>query len=169
MFARLKDLCTPVGYRWLGFCRIDGGWGQVLGADAGDFGARGLAGGFGAGGLLDFEVGDGRVIGDVCDHVTDAGEVDAADVADGGVEGAEDEFGALDFNGATKQGVDNFHERGLDGLLVFEEGGVMDARRRRTFDGAEHALVEVAELLSTESGGAATDSGDFDVSADFGG
>jgi len=141
----------------------------VLGADAGDFGAGGLAGGFGAGGLFDFQVGDGGVVGDVCDHVTDAGEVDAADVADGGVEGAEDEFGALDFDAAAEQGVDDFHERGLDGFLVFEEGGVMDARRGRSFDRANHALVEIAELLSAESGGAATDSGDLDVGADFGG
>ncbi|MGC1646558.1 MAG: hypothetical protein WA741_12070 [Candidatus Sulfotelmatobacter sp.] len=35
-------------------------------------------------------------------------------------------------------------------------------------DGAEHALVEVPELLSAESGGAATDSGDLDMSAGFG-
>ena len=137
----------------------------MLGADAGDFSAGSLAGGFAAGGLFDFEVGDGGVVGDVCDHVTDAGEVDAADVADGSVEGAEDEFGAFDLDAAAEQGVDDFHERGLDGFLVFEEGGVMDARRGRTFDGAKHALVEVTELLSTESGGAATDSGDFDVSA----
>ena len=37
--------------------------------------------------------------------------------------------------------------------------------RGGTVDGAEHALVEVAELLSAESGRAATDSGDFDVGA----
>ena len=41
---------------------------------------------------------------------------------------------------------------------------MMDARVW-TFDGADHPLVEIAELLSTESGGAATDSGDFDVGA----
>jgi hypothetical protein len=34
-------------------------------------------------------------------------------------------------------------------------------------DAAHHALMEVAELLSAESGGATTDSGDFDVGADF--
>ena len=44
---------------------------------------------------------------------------------------------------------------------------MMDARVW-TFDGADHPLVEIAELLSAESGGAATDSGDFDVGADFG-
>ena len=50
------------------------------------------------------------------------------------------------------------------GLLVFQQGRVMDARVR-DFDAAEHGLVEVAELLSAESGGAATDSGDLDVGA----
>jgi hypothetical protein len=73
------------------------------------------------------------------------------------------EFGGLEFDGAAQQGVDDLHEGGLDGFLVLEEGGVMDARLRRALDGAEHALVEVAELLSAESGGAATDSGDLDV------
>ena len=34
-------------------------------------------------------------------------------------------------------------------------------------DGAKHALVEVAELLSAESGGAATDPGDLDMSTVF--
>ena len=35
------------------------------------------------------------------------------------------------------------------------------------FDGAEHTLVEVAELLSVERGRAATDAGDLDMSAGF--
>jgi hypothetical protein len=91
-------------------------------------------------------------------------EFDAADVADGGVEGAEDEFSALQFDGAADQAVDDLHEGDLDGFLVFQQGRVMDARVR-DFDGAEHALVEVTELLSAESGGAATDSGDLDVGA----
>jgi hypothetical protein len=38
-------------------------------------------------------------------------------------------------------------------------------RLRRSFDAADHALVEVAELLSAKSGGAATGSGDLDMSA----
>ena len=37
----------------------------------------------------------------------------------------------------------------------------------RGFDSAEHALMEVAELLSAKSRGAATDSGDLNVSAIF--
>ena len=54
---------------------------------------------------------DGGVGGDFGDHFAcvDA-ELDAADVADGGVEGTEDQFGALEFDGATKQRVDDFHE-----------------------------------------------------------
>src|SRR5271169_601077 len=132
--------------------------GQICGCQvgcgySGDYPAGGLAGGFGAGGIFDFSVGLGGVVGDLGDHSTGVGEVDAADVADGGVEGAEDEFGALEFDGAAQQGVDDFDEGGLDGFLVFEEGGVMNARGGRAFDGAEHALVEVAELLPAESGG----------------
>jgi len=134
--------------------------------NAGDFGASGLAGGFGTGGLVDFGEGCGCVGRNLSDHVGVVGEFDAADVADGSVEGAEDELGALDFDSAAKQGVDDLDEGGLDGLLVFEEGGVMDAGVG-AFDGAEHALVEIAELLSAESGGAATDSGDSDVGAGF--
>ena len=93
-------------------------------------------------------------------------ELHAFDVADGGVEGAEDQFGALEFDGAAEQGVDDFHQGGLDGLFVLEQGVVMEAGGG-IFDGAEHALVEVAELLSVEWGRAATDAGDLDMSAGF--
>jgi hypothetical protein len=93
--------------------------------------------------------------------------VNAANVADGGVQSAEDEFGALEFDGAAEQGVDDLDEGGLDGFLVLEEGGVVDSGGGRAFDSAEHALMEVAELLSAKSGGAATDSGDLDVGAIF--
>jgi len=112
--------------------------------------------------------GGGRVgvVGDLGDHFGGLAELDAAGVADGGVEGAEDEFSALEFEGAADQGVDDFHDGGLDGFLVFEEGNVMEARVGG-FDGADHALVEIAELLSTERGGAAKDSGDLDVGAGF--
>jgi len=106
------------------------------------------------------------VVGDAGDHFGGLAELNAAGVADGGVEGAEDEFSALEVDGAADEGVDDFHEGGLDGLLVFEEGDVVEARVG-TFDGADHALVEVAELLSTESGGAAKDSGDLDVGTGF--
>ncbi|HEY3591865.1 MAG TPA: hypothetical protein VGL07_17630, partial [Buttiauxella sp.] len=107
--------------------------------------------------------------GDFFDHVAGMeAEVDAADVADSGVEGAEDEFGALEFDVAAEQGVDELNEGGLDGFLVLEEGGVVDAGGGRTWNGAEHALVEVAELLAAKSGGAATNAADLDMSAGFG-
>jgi hypothetical protein len=41
----------------------------------------------------------------------------------------------------------------------------MQTRLLRTTDAAVGVLVEVTELLSAESGGVATDSGDFDMSA----
>jgi hypothetical protein len=77
------------------------------------------------------------------------------------------EFGGLEFDGAAQQGVDDLHEGGPDGFLVLEEGSVVDARGW-VFDGAEHALAEVAELFSAGSWASATDSGDFDLSAGFG-
>jgi hypothetical protein len=93
-------------------------------------------------------------------------ELNPAGVADGGVEGAEDEFSAAEFDGAANQSVDDFHDGGLDGFLVLKQSDGVEARVG-AFDGAKHALVEIAELLSTESGRAATDSGDFDVGAGF--
>jgi hypothetical protein len=41
----------------------------------------------------------------------------------------------------------------------------VQARLRWSADAADHALVEVAELLSAHGGGAARDSGDLDVGA----
>jgi hypothetical protein len=55
----------------------------------------------------------------------------------------------------------------LDGLLVLEEGYGEEAGVGGDLDASNHALMEVAELLSAESGGAATDSGDLDGSADL--
>src|ERR1035437_6824526 len=108
------------------------------------------------------------VVGDFFDHVAvvDA-KVDAAGVSYGDVEGAEDELGAFEVDGIAGESVDDFHERGLDGLLVLDEFDGVKAGVTRGGDAAHHALVEVAELLSAESGGAATDTGDLDVSADF--
>jgi len=117
-------------------------------------------------------VGVGRglvgVVGDLADHfVLVEIEADAADVADGGIEGTEDEFSALEFEGAAEQSVDDLHERGLDGLGVLEEGGAEDAGAGEA-DGTEHALVEVAELLSAKGRRAAADAGDLDMSAGSG-
>jgi hypothetical protein len=128
-----------------------------------------LALGLGAEVLFHLDVGNRGVVGDFFDHVAGMeAEVDAADVADSGVEGAEDEFGALEFDVAAEQGVDELDEGGLDGFLVLEEGGVVDAGGGRTWNGAEHALVEVAELLAAKSGRAAADAADLDMSTGFG-
>jgi hypothetical protein len=140
LFARLKacpersrrDLCTFVGNRRLGLGRIDG---QVS-----CFGSRRLIG----------------VVRNPGDHFAGVVEADAAGVADGGVEGAEDEFSAAQFDGAANQGVDDFHDGGLDSFLVLQHGDGVEARPGNG-DGAKHALVEIAELLSAKSGGAATD------------
>ena len=71
------------------------------------------------------------VVGDFFDHVAAVDvEADSANVADGGVECAKDEFGTLEFDGAADQGVDDLHEGGLDGFLVLEEGDVMETRVR---------------------------------------
>jgi hypothetical protein len=94
-------------------------------------------------------------------------EADAAGIFYGDVEGAEHEFGAAQVDGVAGEGVEDFHEGGLDGLLVFDEGDGVNAGVGRDLDAAHHALMKVAELLSVKSGGAATDSGDLDVSADL--
>lgn len=99
------------------------------------------------------------VLRQLADHAEGFFETGAADVAHGGVERAENQLTAFDVDGAAQEAVDDFHERDLDSLLVFEQSDVADARV------AEHAVVEVAILLSAESRGAATDSGDLDVSA----
>jgi hypothetical protein len=96
--------------------------------------------------------------------VVDA-ELQVADVFDGDVEGAEDERGALQVDGVAHEGVDDFHKRDLEGLLVLDEGDGVQARLRRSTDATDHALVEVAELLSAHGGRGATNSGDLDVGA----
>jgi hypothetical protein len=104
------------------------------------------------------------ILGDFFDHSAgDVVEAGAAGVADGDVEGAEDEFGAFDVDGVAGEGVDDFHEGDLDGLLALDLGDGMETGVGRSADATDHALVEVAELLSAKSGRAATDSGDFDV------
>ena len=94
-------------------------------------------------------------------------EADAPRIFDGDVQGFEDEVSALQVDGIGGHGVNDFHERGLDGLLIFDQGDGVNAGLGRNLHAAHHALVEVAELLSAESGGAATDSGDLDVSTDL--
>ncbi|PYX71135.1 MAG: hypothetical protein DMG78_16450 [Acidobacteria bacterium] len=49
--------------------------------------------------------------------------------------------------------------------MSFDHGDGVEARLWRATDAAVGVLVEVAELLSVESGGVATDSGDLDMRA----
>jgi hypothetical protein len=113
-------------------------------------------------------LGWGGVGGDFADHfIVVYAEADAAGVLHGDVEGAKNELGAVQVDGVAGEGVDDFHEGGLDGLLVLDEGDGVEAGVGRSGDAAHHALMEIAELLSAESRGAATDSGDLDVSTDL--
>ncbi len=64
------------------------------------------------------------------------------------------------------EGVDDFHERGLDGLRVLEVGDGVEARFGRRTHAADHALMEIAEDFLAQRGRAAADSVDPDVSAD---
>ena len=98
--------------------------------------------------------------------VVDA-EADAVGVLDGDVKGAEQEFGAAEVDGVAGEGVDDFHERSLDGLCALDESDGVKAGFGWGGDVAHHALVEVTELLSANSGRAATYCGDLDVSANF--
>ena len=104
------------------------------------------------------------VLREFADHSVGVGETDAAGIADGGVEGTENEFAALDLDGAAEKEIDDFHDGDLDGLLVFEEGEFAEALVG-AFDAADHALVEVAVIFSAKRGRAATDSGDLNVLA----
>jgi hypothetical protein len=106
------------------------------------------------------------VLGDLGDCVfgVDA-ELYAGGVFYGDVQGADDQCGPFDIHGVAHEGVDDFHQRVLDGLFVFDHRDGMEARLWRATDAAVGVLVEVAELFSAESWGVATDSGDFDMSA----
>ena len=109
------------------------------------------------------------VFGDLPYYVACVGvELGASRVLHCDVEGAEDQFGALYVDGVAHEGVDDFHQGGLDGFFVLENRDGMKTGLRRLAYAAVGVLVEVAELLSVESRGAATDSGDFDMSASFG-
>jgi hypothetical protein len=157
-------------YAWGDFVGASEVLGQVGFSEAGDFCAGGWAACGGGGFVWFVDVGRGLVgvVGDLADHfVLVEIEADAADVADGGIEGTEDEFSALEFQGATEQSVDDFHQGGLDGFGVLEQGGAKNAGTGEA-DGTEHALVEVAELLSAKGRRAAADAGDLDMSAGFG-
>jgi hypothetical protein len=112
----------------------------------------------------------GGVFGDFIDHaVGDGVEVGVARVLYRHVKGAQDELGAAMVDGVANEGVDDFHERGLDGFLVVEDGDGMEARLGRSADTANHALVEIAENFFAEGRTAAADSAGLDVGADASG
>jgi hypothetical protein len=70
----------------------------------------------------------GGVVGDFADHFFFVQvEADAAGVADGDMKGAEQELGAFEVDGIAGEGVDDFHERGLNGLLALDLGDGMEA------------------------------------------
>ncbi len=85
----------------------------------------------------------------------------------GDVQGAQDETGTLGVEGVADESIEDFHERGLDGVLVFDDGDGMQARKRRAAHAAMGLLVKVAELLSAQRSCAATDAGDLDMSTSF--
>jgi len=74
-------------------------------------------------------------------------------------------LGAAEVYCVADQGVDDLHERSLDAFFVFDEGDGVKARLGGSAYAADHALMEIAEDFAVQSGGAARDSVDLDVSA----
>ncbi len=107
------------------------------------------------------------VFGDFADCVGAVFEFYAAGILYRYVERAEDQFGAFEVDGVAHQGVDDFHQAGLDALFVLEDRDRVETTLGWFADAAMGVLVEVAETLSVESRGAAADSGDLDMSASF--
>jgi len=133
------------------------------GSGLGRFGFGGINGGCHYGGLGCGAWGSGER-GSLLNHVVgEEFEVDAAGIFYGDVDGFEDEIGTAEVDGVADYGVDDLHERRLDGLVAFDQGYGMDARLVRGGDAAEHALMEVAKFLIAEGGRSAGDAGDFDV------
>lgn len=81
------------------------------------------------------------------------------------VESPEDQAGAIHVDVIADEGVDDFHERRLNGFLIFKHGDGMDARLGRSAHTADHALMEIAKSFFAERGRATADSVDFDVGA----
>ena len=89
-------------------------WPRDAGESAGlvDCGGRRLGSGWGGG-----------IVGDLADHFAFRHlEADAGGISGGDVKGAQDELGAAKVDGVADEGVDDLHERGLDGFLVLDEG-----------------------------------------------
>ena len=84
----------------------------------------------------------------------------------GDVKGAQYESCAGDIDLVANDGVDDLHERGLDGRSVLNQRDGMEPRFGRGAHAANHALVKVAENFFAKSGRAAAGSVDLDVSAE---
>jgi hypothetical protein len=108
--------------------------------------------------------GPGCIVGDSFDGLLDA-ESHAAGILDGDLKSVEDQRGPLIVDGVAHEGIDDFHQGVLDGFFVFDQGDGMKAALLGTTHATMCVLVEVAELLAFESGGAAADSADLDMSA----
>jgi len=100
----------------------DNGWpgpGDADGLGARDARERSGLGECGRGRLL--HRGGGGIVGNFANHIhTVDAEVDAGGISHGDVKGAQDELGAAEVDGVADQGVDDFHERGLDAFLVLD-------------------------------------------------
>lgn len=110
----------------------------------------------------------GGILGNFVDQISvrRAVEIGAWSVLCGDVEGAQDELGAAEVDGVAHEGVDDFHERDLDRLLVLKERHGMEARLGRRAHAADEALVDIAEGFAAKGGRAAANSIDFDVRAE---
>jgi len=107
------------------------------------------------------------VFRDFFDHAVGArAEVNLACVFRRHVKGAENELGAAVVDGVADEGIDDLHERGLDGCGIVEDGHGMKAGLGRSADAANHALMEVTENFAAQGGRAAAMSAGLDVSAD---
>jgi hypothetical protein len=115
--------------------------------------------GLGEHGLLGLGRGRGWVFRNFVDHfMLRKMEMGAGRILGGDVKGTEDELGAAEVDGIADEGVDDFHERGLDRLRVFEEGHGMKARLGRRVHAADETLVEIAEKFAAQGGRAAGNS-----------
>jgi len=151
-------------------CGLGGGDGRAGLSDADGFGAANAREGAGLleRGIVRLGRGwCGGILGNFVDHFVAVGaEMDSRGISGGDVKSAQDELGALEVDGVADEGVDDFHEGGLDAFFVLDEGDGVKAGFGRGADTADHALMEVAEDFAAESGGAAGGSVDLDVSAD---
>lgn len=117
----------------------DGFWGVDFGEDFG------LLEGVVVGAASD---GGGGILGNLSDHLGCVhAEACLVGVFCGDEESAHDEAGAVDLDVVADEGVDDFHERGLDGLRIFKNGDGVEARLGRGANAADEALVEITKKL----------------------